>query len=66
MRDGDVFRAAALWLGFKMLSCLFGHTSDTSVMYEKAKCVCFIYMQLQKVKFISVRINMKQSHTLML
>ena len=27
---------------------------------EKAKCVCYIYMQLQKVKFKSVQINMKQ------
>ena len=29
-------------------------------MHEKAKFVCFIYMQLQKVKFQSVQINMKQ------
>ena len=28
-------------------------------MHEKAKCVCFIYMQPQKVKFKSVQINMK-------
>ena len=27
--------------------CLFGNTSDTSVIYEKAKFVCFIYMQPQ-------------------
>ena len=34
-----------------VLNChlvLFGHTSETSVIYEKSKCVCFIYMQLQK------------------
>ena len=31
-------------------------------MNEKAKCVCFIYMQAQnmKMKFKSVQINMKQ------
>ena len=29
-------------------------------MHEKAKCVCVIYMQPQKVKFKSVQINMKQ------
>ena len=29
-------------------------------MHEKAKFVCFNYMQLQKVKFKSVQINMKQ------
>ena len=27
---------------------------------KKAKCVCFIYMQPQKVKFKYVQINMKQ------
>ena len=37
-----------LWSLFKLSSCLFGNTRDTSVMHEKAKCVCFIYMQLQK------------------
>ena len=29
-------------------------------MHENAKCVCFIYMQPQKLKFKSVQINMKQ------
>ena len=29
-------------------------------MYEKAKYFCFIHMQLEKVKFKSVQINMKQ------
>ena len=29
-------------------------------MHEKAKCVCFIYMLPQKVKFKFVQINMKQ------
>ena len=29
-------------------------------MHEKAKCVCFIYMQPKKVKFKYVQINMKQ------
>ena len=29
-------------------------------MHEKAKFVCFNYMQPQKVKFKSVQINMKQ------
>ena len=28
-------------------------------MHEKAKIVCFIYMQPQKTKFKSVQINMK-------
>ena len=49
-----------LWLCFKLLSCLFGNTRDTFAMHEKAKCVCFNYMQLQKGKFKSVQINMKQ------
>ena len=39
---------------------LFDHTWDTSFIYDKAKCVCFIYMQPQKIKFTSVQINMKQ------
>ena len=30
------------------------------VIYKKAKSVCFIYMQTQKVKFKFVQINMKQ------
>ena len=51
--------AAELWLCFKLPSCLFGNTNDTSVMREKAKFVCFIYMQPQKVKFKFVQINMK-------
>ena len=29
-------------------------------MHEKAKCVCFIYMQPQKVKFKYAQVNMKQ------
>ena len=48
-----------LWLCYKLPSGLFGHTRDTSVMLEKAKFVCFNYMQPQKVKFKSVQINMK-------
>ena len=43
-----------------MPSCLFGNTWDSSVIHEKAKWVCFNYMQPQKVKFKSVEINMKQ------
>ena len=42
-RGGDVFRATVLWLCFKLQSCLFGNTRDTSVMHEKAKFVCFNY-----------------------
>ena len=38
----------------------YDNTKDTSVMHEKAKFVCFIYMQPQKVKFKSVQINIKQ------
>ena len=49
-----------LWLCFKLPSCLLAITRNTSVMHEKAKFVCFIYMQPQKVKFIFVQINMKQ------
>ena len=45
---------------FKLPSCLLGNTRDTSVMHEKAKFVCFIYMQPQKMKFKFVQINMKQ------
>ena len=48
-----------LWLCFKLPSCLFGNTRDTFVMHEKAKFVCFNYMQPQKVKIKSVQINMK-------
>ena len=49
-----------LRLCFKLPFRLFGHTSDRSVTYEKAKCVCFIYMQPKKVEITSVQINMKQ------
>ena len=49
-----------LWVCFKSPSCLFGNTRDMSLMHEKAKCVCFIYMQPQKVNFKFVQINMKQ------
>ena len=49
-----------LYLCFKLPSCLFGNTRDTSVMHDKVTFVCFDYMQLQKVKFKSVQINMKQ------
>ena len=45
---------------FKLPFCLYDHTRDMSVVYEKVKCVCFIYIQSQKGKFISVQINMKQ------
>ena len=31
-----------------------------SGLYDKAKLVCFIYMQPQKVKFTCVQINIKQ------
>ena len=48
-----------LWLCFKLPSCLFGNTSDTSVMHEKVRFVCFNYMQPQKGKFKSVQMNMK-------
>ena len=43
----------------KLPFCLFGNTSDMSFIYEKAKFVCFIHIQPQKVKCISVQINMK-------
>ena len=39
-----------LWLCFKLPSCLFGNTRDTSVMHEKPNFVCFNYMQPQKNK----------------
>ena len=48
-----------LWLCFKLPSCLLDNTRDTSSMHEKAKFVCFIYMQPQKVKFKSVQMTMK-------
>ena len=48
-----------LRLCYKLPSGLFGNTRDTSVMHEKAKIVCFNYMQPQKVKLKSVQINMK-------
>ena len=37
-----------------------GNNRDTSVIHEKAKLVCFIYMHSDKVKFEYVQINMKQ------
>ena len=48
-----------LWLWFKLPSCIFGNTRETSVMHEKAKFICFIYMQPQKVNIKYVQINMK-------
>ena len=42
------------------LNCLFCNTRDTSVMHEKAKFVCFINMQPQKMKFKSFQLTMKQ------
>ena len=48
-----------LLLCFKLSSCLVANTSDTSVMYEKAKFVCLYLMRSQKIKFESVQINMK-------
>ena len=48
-----------LWLCYKLASGLFGNTRDTSVMHEKAKFVCFNYMQPRKVKLKSVQINLK-------
>ena len=47
-----------LWLCYKLSSDLFGNIRDTSVMHEKAKFVCFNYMQPQKVKFKSVQIHL--------
>ena len=58
--SGRVFRASMSWLCFKLPFCPFGHTRDTSVTHKKAKYVCFIHMQHQRVKFTSVQINMKQ------
>ena len=46
-----------LWFCFKLPSCLFGNTRETSVMHEKAKYVCLNYMQGPNVKFKSVQIN---------
>ena len=55
-----MFWGAVLCLCFKLPICLFGHSGDTSVIYEKAKVIYFIYMQPRKVKFIFVQINIKQ------
>ena len=49
-----------LWLCFKLPSFLLGNTKDMSFMHEQAKFACFIYMQLRKMKFKFVQINMKQ------
>ena len=46
-------------LDFKLPFCLFDHTWDTSVIYDKAKLVCFIHMHPEKMKFTSVQINKK-------
>ena len=48
-----------LLLCLKLSSCLVANTSDTSVMYAKAKFVCLYLMRPQKIKFESVQINMK-------
>ena len=45
--------------GLEVSFSIYGNTRDTSVMHEKAKCVCFNCTQPQKVKFKSVQINMK-------
>ena len=45
----------------KLPFSLFGNTSDMSFINEKAKFVCFIHIQPQKVKCISVQINMNTS-----
>ena len=42
------------------LNCLRGDTKDTPVIYEKAKLVCFIYIQSQEMNFTSAQINMTQ------
>ena len=49
-----------LLLCFKLSSLLLGNTRDTFVMQKNAAFVCFIYMQPQKMKFKSVKINMKR------
>ena len=56
----EVSPFALLWLCFKLPSFLFGNIKNTSVMHDIAKCVCFICMQPQEVKFKFVQINMKQ------
>ena len=33
-----------LWFCFKLPFCLFGHTRGTTIIYEKAKCVCFFFV----------------------
>ena len=47
-------------LCFKLPFYLFGHTKEMSVTNEKAQIDSFIEMQQQTLKFIFVRINMKQ------
>ena len=48
-----------LYYGYA-LNCHLVYLAITGARHEKAKCVSFIYMQPQKVKFKSVQINMKQ------
>ena len=55
-----MLRATMPLLCFKLSFYLFGHTKEMSVTYEKAQIISFIEMQQQTVKFIFVRINMKQ------
>ena len=57
---GVYFGGSMSWLCIKLLFYLYHHTRDTSVAYEKAECVHFIYMQHQKIKFKSIQMNMKQ------
>ena len=43
-----------------VIGILVDTTRDTSHIYENVKCVCFVYIQSQKMKFTSAQINMKQ------
>ena len=44
-----------LWLCFELQFCLFGHTRDMSVIYEKAKFVSFIHICSNKHEMVSYK-----------
>ena len=40
--------APVLWICFKLSTCLFGNTRDTSVIFEKVKFISFIFIATTK------------------
>ena len=49
-KGGWAFWPAVLWLCFKLPICLFGHTRDTSIIYEKAKLYATVKSEIRNVQ----------------